>query len=502
MKALVQYDNRAIADTRGRKSAKLYTMPISSSFSVIPSNWMNFKTSEGRRINVKALTTLWTLVRRANYMRSNSIEIDYSFLITQAFQGNCSQKTISRYLTILATLGLIEKEVKHLFNSEKKLIIKIDFKKLKSLESGDVQKIVVDKSVRHFCTVLSKKIKAESKEIEKTPQRVLSISKKEKSIKKKKIERTKNIETSLPLPKPSFENDFGASSEPRQTMPSEAEVVKGVFNQYEPPEEATRAEMMPMNSTLPPSSQHKHQHQQTTKRTEIEPMAKSYEYQEQHEQQNQRNLTQAVNHEIQKCFNAQISEELQENLETRRLAPDKIGLKFKAKVELNESNKARLRECVRTVYGHAIKIVQMPKFKVVVNAPEPERTIKLRMPTPEETEKRSASINIATSTPANSKWNQIKIEVLHSVYLNAAEQLKATLDKVLVVNLVDRKLHLKASWLACQTLENHQAIIEKIAAKHDVDIELENTTEKDTLYFPWTYPSQDLPPLTLEKTKD
>jgi hypothetical protein len=89
-------------------------------------------------------------------------------------------------------------------------------------------------------------------------------------------------------------------------------------------------------------------------------MAKSYKYEEQHEQheqQNQRNLTQELNNEIQECFNAQISEELQEKLEIRRLAPDKIGLKFKEKVELNESNKARLRECVRTVYGYAIKIV-------------------------------------------------------------------------------------------------------------------------------------------------
>ena len=287
MKALVQYeDNTIIPETRGRKSAKLYTMPVSSTFSVVPNNWLNFKTLEGRRLNVKVLTTLWTLVRRANHLGSDSMEIDYSFLIRQAFQGHCSQKTISRYLAILVDIGVIKKEVKHLFNSEKKLIIKIDFKKLKSLESGDVQKIVVDKTVRHFCPVLYKEEnKMKSKEIEKTPQRVFSISKKEKSIKKKKEELTKNIEIKQSLPKPSFENDFGASAEPKQTMHKEAEVVMGTFSRYELPEQAIVAKKLPMNSTLPPPSQHqhKHRHQQTTKSTEVEQMAKPDRYHEQYE---------------------------------------------------------------------------------------------------------------------------------------------------------------------------------------------------------------------------
>jgi hypothetical protein len=140
----------------------------------------------------------------------------------------------------------------------------------------------------------------------------------------------------------------------------------------------------------------------------------------------------------------------------------------------------------------------MPKFKVVVNAPEPERTIKLQIPIPEESGQRRQGNNIATSTLADSKWNQIKNEVVSSVYANIAEQIRSTLDQVLIINLVERKLQLKASWLVCQTLENYQAIIEKIAAKHDVDIEIENITDKEIMYFPWTYQSKDLPPLTLE----
>jgi len=285
-------------------------------------------------------------------------------------------------------------------------------------------------------------------------------------------------------------------------MHNEAEVVVGAFNHCEPLEQDTRAEKEPINSTLPPTPsstppssqhQHKHQHQQITKPMEVEQMAKPDRYHEQHEMQNQRDLHQELNNEIQKCFSSQKTIELQENLELKPLAPDKIGLKFRVKIDLCEDDKAKLRECIKAVYGHTISIVMIPKLRVV-QAPN-----KLQMPIAEGSEQQKRGANdIATSTPANFKWNQIKNEVVSSVYANIAEQIRASLDQVLIASLVDRKLQLKASWLVCQTLENYQAIIEKIAAKHDVDIELENITDKEIMYFPWVYPSKDLPPLTLD----
>jgi hypothetical protein len=200
--------------------------------------------------------------------------------------------------------------------------------------------------------------------------------------------------------------------------------------------------------------------------------------------------------------------QLQESLEIKLLEPNKVGLRFKAGNELSDWDKALLRGCIKTVYGKNISMVKLNDAEVVetVKTPEdkaiPEVAIKLKMPTAEESNQRGAEgSNAATSTAADFKWNQVKNEVASSLYANVADRIKANLDQASIVSLSGKKLRLKASWLVCETFTNHQATIERVAGKHDVDIELENTTDKEILYFPWVYPSKDLPSLTLDNLK-
>lgn len=260
----------------------------------------------------------------------------------------------------------------------------------------------------------------EDKEIIKPLKRVLFISDNEKlKIKRKTIEEEitseKSIEQTQPLEKSSLDDDFEATTgdevgndhQEATEAKSVVEVVKGAFKHCE---------------LLPPTPS-----QQTTETTEINQMAKSDRYGKHREQQSQQDLKQALNHEIQKCFNVQQSVELQESLEIRTLAPDKVGLKFKIKIDLNENNKARLRECIRTVYGHTTNIVMMPKWQVVKAIAKPEILNKPEMPTAEESARRGVRYQESDQLK---KWNIVK-QHLKKTYGN--DLVRVILQKLMIL---------------------------------------------------------------------
>lgn len=474
MKALVTREYDQEIENRIRKAAKLYRMPISSNFSVIPNNWLNFTTPEGRRLNYKTLTTLWTLIRRANYVGEDSIEVDYDFLIHQACQGNCSQKSMSRYLADLVKIGVIQKELRHLFNSKKSLVIKIDFKKLNSLESSGLQKKVVDKSDRQFSQVLYKEEnKIESKEILTPFTGGVSISKKEKSIKKKKID-SDNLQEKIESPplehkKSLLEDDFSAPAkgeverhsheQKKEKVRTEAVVVKGVFGNSNKSNNKVDKSVAKASAELSKAKILEiHDPPKLHQTTVLEPEEKKTEDAGDSikTSRDHSDLRQEISKKIQKYFDFERSESLQTDLEIVNLSPDKVGLSLSNGIDsLTSEEKEILRKCIRAVYGQKVNIVVVPK-------------------------------------PDNPKWTEWKNMLLSKLHHTVVDRVRIALDQVEFVELNGRKLKLKANYFACSVLSDSRSIIEAAASKCDVDVEIDNITDGDTLYFPWIRKSREL----------
>ncbi len=191
---------------------------------------------------------------------------------------------------------------------------------------------------------------------------------------------------------------------------------------------------------------------------------------------------QELNCQILKTFPTSTAEELQQKLDIKPIAPNKIGLAFKQGLELSNDEKQRLRETIRLVYGDSVKMVLV----------KPDKP---KMATKEDTAKRSKPKAL---TPEESKWEAVKTEILKTLYLDLQQVMKINLDQAEVISLEGRKLKLKATYSVCNKMENQQSLIESMAKKHDVDIEVKNITDNDTLYFPFVKPNLDF----LEKSNE
>jgi len=205
-------------------------------------------------------------------------------------------------------------------------------------------------------------------------------------------------------------------------------------------------------------------------------------------------LRQHLNYEIHRTFPKNTSESLQESLVITPIAPNKIGVKFNKKIPLKTDEKAQLRECIKVVYGDSIVMVAINATPEIEEVAKP----KIKMPTAEDSANRGIQTPLVTS-PAEFKWQSIKDYLLSSIDHNSREHLKYALGQTNILSLDGRKLKLSAKYSACDKLSNHQSLVESAAKYHDVDIEVTNINDRDTLYFPWVFDSETLAPLILEK---
>lgn len=115
----------------------LWGLPPMRKFTVIPQGWRKLTLPTGRKLSDRVLQTLWTLVRMAQHNKSEELMVDYTFLEKQCGFG-CSRDQLKRYLKDLAATKIIEYSIKReLYNSQKKLSIKLQFSFLKSLLTSD-----------------------------------------------------------------------------------------------------------------------------------------------------------------------------------------------------------------------------------------------------------------------------------------------------------------------------------------------------------------------------
>jgi hypothetical protein len=185
--------------------------------------------------------------------------------------------------------------------------------------------------------------------------------------------------------------------------------------------------------------------------------------------------------QILKTFAAPIAAELQQKLDIKAIAPNKIGLQFKQELKLNSDEKDRLKQVIRFVYGDDVQMVLV----------KPDKP---KMATKEDTAKRS---ELKALTPAETKWEAVKNDVLDVIHQNQREYYQSYFARAEVISLDGRKLKLQAKADVCYKMEDKESTIEQMAAKHNVDIEVKNISDRDTLYLPWTFDSLSLPPLTL-----
>ena len=201
--------------------------------------------------------------------------------------------------------------------------------------------------------------------------------------------------------------------------------------------------------------------------------------------QQKQDLRVKLSYQIYKSFPKLTAENIQDNLVITPIAPNKIGLKFNKSTPLKTDEKEMLRQCIKDVYGKTIIMIS-------VNSKIPS---KQATPTAQETQSRS--VQLSPSTPAETKWNEMKNDILDSVYDNVKERMQFALNQVNVTSLEGRKLKLNAKALTCTKLSDNQSLIEKTADKYDIDIEVNNVTDHDVLYFPWVFDSAKLAPLAL-----
>lgn len=184
---------------------------------------------------------------------------------------------------------------------------------------------------------------------------------------------------------------------------------------------------------------------------------------------------QELNCQILKNFSTTTATELQQKLDIKPIAPNKLGLVFKQGLKLNADEKERLRQTLKLVYGDSIQMVLLKQ-----NKPQ--------IATKEDTAKRSET---KVLSPAESKWEAIKNDVVNSLFSDEKLKMQINLNQAEVIALEGRKLKLRAAYSVCFKMENKQSLIEAIAKKHNVDIEMKNTSDDTTLYFPFVKPNLD-----------
>lgn len=127
------------AEVSGSQPSKLFSVKPLKKFNVIPDEWRDITTEEGRGLSDKELGTLWTITRIAQYSKSNVIQLSYDDLIDKAGLRRC-QRQVRNYLKRLSETNIIEYSFKkHRFGCKKDLVIKIDFEKLNSQGSSGVE---------------------------------------------------------------------------------------------------------------------------------------------------------------------------------------------------------------------------------------------------------------------------------------------------------------------------------------------------------------------------
>jgi hypothetical protein len=327
------------------------------------------------------------------------------------------------------------------------------------------------------------------------PKEDLFIPNNEK-LKIKKIDSNKNSKTSqqeTPQQKSSLGDDFVANTEtlerdweldcadtvltePPEYLLAEAGLAKGESDYYGhlPPDtpesvETPIASDYVLGDTTPKT--------EAKKRTATPPILTNQAKEEKPMAipQTQLEPRQQLNYQILKTFPTATAAELQQKLDIKPIAPNKIGLAFKQGLELKNNEKQQLRETIQLVYGKSVKMI-------LIKPGKPE------MATKEDTEKRSEPKPL---TPEESKWEAVKNDVLNALFLDQKDLMKINLDQVEVIDLEGRKLKLQATYSICHKMDNKQSLIESMAKKHDVDIEVKNITDNDTLYFPWIKPNLD-----------
>lgn len=324
------------------------------------------------------------------------------------------------------------------------------------------------------------------KEIINLPTEDLIISNNEK-LKIKKIEPSKNSETSqqdTPQQKSSLGDDFVATAgsfeedlefnctdtvltEPPEYLLADAGLAKGECSYGQVSPEPIETAYTPiasdyvLGSTTPEKLTPKQEKPKEEKpmvipQTKLEPR-------------------QELNCQILKTFPTSTAEELQQKLDIKAIAPNKLGLVFKQGLELINDEKQLLREIIKQVYGDRVKMVVV----------QPEKP---KLATKEDSEKRSEPKAL---TAAETKWEVMKNDVLDIIYRNQREYYQSYFARAEVLSLEGRKLKLQAKWDVCNKIQEKQTTIEQMAAKHNVDIEVKNLTEHDTLYLPFVKPNLD-----------
>jgi hypothetical protein len=242
---------------------------------------------------------------------------------------------------------------------------------------------------------------------------------------------------------------------------------------------------------------------------------------------------------ILKNFREEMAWGIIHNLSITPIKPNRIQLKFVKDLGFTEDQKETLRQCLRTVYGpHIEMILSQPEAKVSkeslnvkvhifakddkrlpeglkaqFTAMEEEKTADVivqeeaAIDAQKRAYKQPKPVSKAGSTIASveygrsyaeNKWAQVRVAVENSVYPSSLERLKHYLSQVEVIGMTDRLLKLEAPWFPYEKIQDHQTLIERIAAKYDVDLEIKNKDDGSKLYMPWTYPSHELPPLELD----
>ena len=227
------------------------------------------------------------------------------------------------------------------------------------------------------------------------------------------------------------------------------------------------------------------------------------------------------------------------NMMITAIRPNRIGLKFTRDLGFSEEDKEVLRSCLRDVYGPTIEIllfrpdvpidVEKESLRVhVIDENDKRLPAGLKKQFEQLDEYNKADVAIAEQEeelvepdeirPANKelssdletkvfdrslafakhKWNDIRRGILDGVYGSYAEQMENYLSNVEVLGMSGKTLRLEAWWLTCDKMKDQQDLVERIAKKCDVNLEIKNRDDVDILYMPWTYPSQELPPLELE----
>jgi hypothetical protein len=105
-------------------------------FATKNNNWLNFRTREGGKINLKTMHVLWQLIEIANRNNSDLIEMSLTGLIEEAFNGTCSFNQLVLHLTALESIGAIDRISAGV---RRKGAIKINFERIKMLEVNQMK---------------------------------------------------------------------------------------------------------------------------------------------------------------------------------------------------------------------------------------------------------------------------------------------------------------------------------------------------------------------------